>query len=525
MIMSFRLRRTLKTYDIEASVNSRLLAGIVDVNIPTYQLALPSRGHSEYWSHKNTGGSRHGASWQNFNWQRRRIDEKMIQVHFSDQIKLPEASIDFADLIRYLGDLGLQTNPESFWELSQKGLNVRPGTCLMREIGEDNLEKPILVVAKPTSEHPGTLLLRFQNKPGKTPRTERDLDPDWIRVPAIPKTTVPAESKEVNGSEKLRPLDSDATNETAELTKDKTDEAKPEKVEEEIIENVRISRKGFLEKKLVGGITLPVVGLPYWFVYAMLASTSLNGHHDYNGRPFGYRIRLETLFFSREVSIGMASEDTFSEWTTFISQLLDDAKVKAIPQEWTDDPPARKDARLMKRFELMVDSKLRNRAAELRRPRQRSFQAVAEIRVNSRQKIYNPHFWADKVDNIYIPFEVLSVPTAIWSEAAGHCVGHIHPLPADRVPTSQEICVAAMSNMDFAWRVGDTLKEFYKWFEGEGEYPVLRVSHFHNQDRIHQVILMCAIIIIQSIADGAPYLAALGDVEKCVTKWDPVYLC
>ena len=122
----------------------------------------------------------------------------------------------------------------------------------------------------------------------------------------------------------------------------------------------------------------------------MLASTSLNGHHDYNGRPFVYRIRLEILFFSREVSIGMASDDTFSEWTTFISQLLDDAKVKAIPQEWTDDPPARKDAHLMKRFELMVDSKLRNRAAQLRRPRQKSFQAVAEIRVNRVKRSITP---------------------------------------------------------------------------------------------------------------------------------------
>jgi hypothetical protein len=61
MIMSFRLRRTLKTYDIEALVNSRLLSGIVDVNIPTYQLTLPSRGRSGYLSLKNTGGSRHGA--------------------------------------------------------------------------------------------------------------------------------------------------------------------------------------------------------------------------------------------------------------------------------------------------------------------------------------------------------------------------------------------------------------------------------------------------------------------------------
>ena len=50
-----------------------------------------------------------------------------------------------------------------------------------------------------------------------------------------------------------------------------------------------------------------------------------------------------------------------------------------------------------------------------------------------------------------------------------------------------------------------------------------------RDSRVHQefnkVHLMCAIMVIQSIADGAPYLAALGDVEACVTKLDPVYLC
>lgn len=114
MIMRLRLRRTLKTYDIEASVQSRLLSGILDVNVPTYQLTLPPRDREEYWSHKTTDGSPHGASWQNINWIRRPIDEKMLQVHFSDRIKFPEASINFADLIYYLGDLGLRTNPEGF---------------------------------------------------------------------------------------------------------------------------------------------------------------------------------------------------------------------------------------------------------------------------------------------------------------------------------------------------------------------------------------------------------------------------
>jgi len=81
-----------------------------------------------------------------------------------------------------------------------------------------------------------------------------------------------------------------------------------------------------------------------------------------------------------------------------------------------------------------------------------------------------------------------------------------------------------MSNADLASRVADTLTKFYKWFEGEGESPDLQLMHDRGVE-YSQVILICTIIIIQSIADGAPYLAALGDVEKCVTKWDPVYLC
>jgi len=47
MIMNFHLRRTLKTYDIEASVHSRLLSGIIDLNRSMYQLTLPPRDQPE----------------------------------------------------------------------------------------------------------------------------------------------------------------------------------------------------------------------------------------------------------------------------------------------------------------------------------------------------------------------------------------------------------------------------------------------------------------------------------------------
>ena len=309
MILSFRLRRTLKTYDIEAAVHSRLLAGILDVNIPTYELKLLSRDHSEYWNPKTIDGSRLGASWQNLNWRRKPIDEKMIQVHFSDRIKLPEASISFAKLIYYLGDLGLQTNPKGFWDLALKGLNVLPETCLVREIGEGNVEKPILVIAKPTIEHPGTLLLRFENKPSKTLRTDKDLGPDWIQVPTVQTTAEPigpnepTEGTQLNEAEAVQLLESHQISETTGRSQDKVDGELEEKREQENIEYVRIDRKGIVEKKLTTGATLPVLGLNDWFVYSMLASTAHGGHCEYNGRPFGFQISLGLLYLTREAVV------------------------------------------------------------------------------------------------------------------------------------------------------------------------------------------------------------------------------
>lgn len=263
MIMGFRLRGTLKTYDIEAAVNSRLLSGIIDVNVPIYELSPPPRDHPEYWNYNSTDGSRHGASWQNFNWQRRTMDEKTIQVHFSDHIKFPEASISFADLIHYLCDLGFQTNPEGFWQLSQKGLNVLPGTCLMRETSEDGVEKPILVTGKANVEHPGTLLLRIQNKPSKILRTAKDPEPEWIQISTISVVTELTESQDDHEIEAEKVPKTPKANQTTEKPHPITSESRGEATDSELVEYLHIGPKGIIKKKLKNGMSLSVEGLPY----------------------------------------------------------------------------------------------------------------------------------------------------------------------------------------------------------------------------------------------------------------------
>lgn len=95
------------------------------------------------------------------------------------------------------------------------------------------------------------------------------------------------------------------------------------------------------------------------------------------------------------------------------------------------------------------------------------------------------------------------------------------------MPTAQEICFAAITNVALASEICETIEMLYDPFRGKND-PGLHNWHYSHpkySQRSNQAIVMCAIIVIQSIADGAPYLAALGDVEACVAKWDPVYLC
>ena len=132
---------------------------------------------------------------------------------------------------------------------------------------------------------------------------------------------------------------------------------------------------------------------------------------------------------------------------------------------------------------------------------------------------------------MHLPFEVLSIPNSTWSEEAGHCVDYIYPLSPDRVPTSQDVCLAAVSNREFAKRVGDILTKFERCFQREQEVDedtslkyIFDLSEL-NFDFEMKTTVMCTVIILQSIADGAPYLAAQMDVASCVRKWDPVYLC
>jgi hypothetical protein len=538
----------------------------VEVDVPTYQLTSLPREQDDYWNTNALTGAKHGASWHTLNWTRRPLDEKTLQIHFSDRIQLPEASIVFSELIHQLGDLGLQTNEPGFQDLAQKGLHVFPGTCLVEEISVKDGKKvatPVLVVAKPTIEHPGSLLLRFQNIPSKSVRTKGDLPPCWIRIPPYgigcsPESNANNVDSSTTVHEKLgkdKPTPEamsgcfkydtmPAVSPVSEDTSKQLDAKKPEaqmtgpdtgdierpttpaskaitrRVDEEhpesdIVEYVRISRKGIVEKRLLSGKKFPVMGLPYFFAYSLLGCTAQNGNPEYNGRPFGFHLRLEVLYFARECFLPIRfyrlPKSGMSRWYLMYAKLLSPIKMAAIPSGWTENSPSRTDHGLTRRFELLIEDNLRMRSAAFRKGR-KSALAVAENR-NAEEGYAN--------DYLEIPVECFEVTASTWTGPAKMASQLILPLSPERVPTSQEICIAASSNLRLAHFVSEILVALRKWFEEGGKLAFLD----EIRSSYDEVVVMCAIIVLNSIADNAPYLAALGDVEDCVTKWNPVYLC
>jgi len=195
-------------------------------------------------------------------------------------------------------------------------------------------------------------------------------------------------------------------------------------------------------------------------------------------------------------------------------KLLNPARIDSFPSEWTEDSPDRKDPRLTRRFEMSMADELRNRAATFRKVRQHALVWARKLATGGTLAL-NEH------GPIFIPLEAFKVRSTIWSEvAAGVEPDDISPLNKERVPTGEEICVAACLNKRLADSIAELLLGWYKWFQADGNFPM-----YSDPDEYDKIVLMCALIVLESIANGNPHLAGLSDVEEAAKKWNPVYIC
>jgi hypothetical protein len=255
-----------------------------------------------------------------------------------------------------------------------------------------------------------------------------------------------------------------------------------------------------------------VYGVPFWFTYCVLASSVKNGHLAYNGRPAGFKMRLKTLYFSRECALPIIGAGTHKGWSKFLIENLSQDRVQSIPLPWTLDSSPRTDRKLSDHFKLAIEDRLRKRSANFRKVRA---QAIERVWVAS------PNCANDDAATLYMPVEAFGCHWPSWAAVVQYASpALVAPLRSQHLPTSQEICLAACNNQKLAEGVASFLLEVYSWFIGKIELSALQVEPTADS----KVIFIYAMIVLDSIAQNAGYLASLCDIEECLSTWKTVFL-
>lgn len=87
---------------IEAHIRARLMTGVVEVDLPAYQLEPLRREDDPYWSGaKSKSEAIGGTSWKQLDWFNRQTGSVTVKLQRSDKIVLPVARLNFAQLIEY----------------------------------------------------------------------------------------------------------------------------------------------------------------------------------------------------------------------------------------------------------------------------------------------------------------------------------------------------------------------------------------------------------------------------------------
>ncbi|CAF9923067.1 hypothetical protein IMSHALPRED_005843 [Imshaugia aleurites] len=155
-----KIQRLLTKNGIDPRIRARLMTGVVEVDLPVFQLYTYHREELRYWLPSASPKTLGGASWSAYNFAIREIDVVTSRFQRSDKIILPEAKIGFEHLLYFLPDLGHYPDLDGFRTLRNRGQNTA-GTSLIH--GRDSQQRShctILEVAKPGDRH-GLISLRF----------------------------------------------------------------------------------------------------------------------------------------------------------------------------------------------------------------------------------------------------------------------------------------------------------------------------------------------------------------------------
>lgn len=193
------IRRTLHRHGLLDSSITRgsLMEGIVEVELPRCTITPLDRDEDpEYWKLNSHQVFLKGGSWSVFNWNTLVTGRQLVRCQYKDELRVPEADIDFEDLIAFLLDRGAVPDPKGWRLLKSIGLWTPTGTALL--LPPRGMSGTVLKVATPDNAD-GLLSLQVDWKSEWDTRGSFSLPPFWVRLKQPDSGKMLADGKETTG--------------------------------------------------------------------------------------------------------------------------------------------------------------------------------------------------------------------------------------------------------------------------------------------------------------------------------------
>ncbi|KAN0085264.1 hypothetical protein V8E54_001731 [Elaphomyces granulatus] len=163
-----------------AVLRANLMLGLVEVELPRCTITPLDRGlDSEYWKLNPHHSSIRGGTWSTFYWNNMVTGRKLYRVQYKDELRIPQAEIDFEELVAFLLDRGAVPDAKGWNMLKTSGLWTPTGTALL--LPPAGFHGAALKVALP-DDSDGILSLKVDWQSEWNGRNSASLPPFWMRL-------------------------------------------------------------------------------------------------------------------------------------------------------------------------------------------------------------------------------------------------------------------------------------------------------------------------------------------------------
>ena len=177
-----------------AVLRANLMLGLVEVELPRCTITPLDRGlDPEYWKLNPHHSSIRGGTWSTFYWNNMVTGRKLYRCQYKDELRIPQAEIDFEELVAFLLDRGAVPDAKGWNMLKTSGLWTPTGTALLLPPA-GFLHGAALRVALP-DDSDGILSLKVEWQSEWDCRNSASLPPFWMRLKQPRSNLVPVREK------------------------------------------------------------------------------------------------------------------------------------------------------------------------------------------------------------------------------------------------------------------------------------------------------------------------------------------